>query len=227
MLVVNGREVLTSLEELVNPRQTALLLIDLQNDYIMPGGYFDKQGWTSALRQAIPQVKRVLEAARHSDVLVVHVQKTLYPDFLAESPVALHRRLLRQGYRSVDSVDKLLPSCIEGTSGWQIIDELAPLPNEVVVKKHRPSAFVGTNLDIILRSNNIKSVIVVGFVTQGCVMATANDAMAFEYYTVVLRDCVASDKRRLHEAALLIMSHVKDIADSKEVIEIWSKTGAK
>lgn len=225
MLVVNGKEVFTTLEELVNPRHTALLLIDLQNDFIMPGGAFDKQGkYSSALHEIVPNVKRVLEAARHSGVLVVHVQFTCYPDFLVESPVALHQRLLRTGYTSGDTIEKLVPDCIQGTWGWQVVDELAPLPNEVVVMKHRQSAFIGTDLDMILRSNGIKSVCIVGLVTQGCVLATATDAVFFEYYPVILRDCVGSRKPTVHEAALLVMSSSKDITSSEKVLEIWYRS---
>ncbi len=222
MLVIAGKEVFTTLEELVNPKHTALLLIDLQNDFIMPGGFYDNVGWdTSASRQIVPHVKRVLETARHSGVLVVHVQVTLYPNFMVDSPASLRRRLVRK--EAGDSVDKLIPYTIEGSWGGQIIDELAPLSNEVVVKKHRASAFMGTDLDMLLRSNDIKSVCIVGLVTQGCVMATVNDAPVFGYYPVLLRDCVASRKQTLRDAALFLMSENKDVVDSAEVLEIWTQ----
>ena len=223
MLIIGGKEVFTTIEELVNPKHTALLLIDLQNDFIMPGGYLDKLGRdTSTLRGIVERVRRILEVARRSDVPVVHVQMTLYPKFLSDSPAFLRARLLLTGCKDSSSVENLPPLCIEGTWGWQIVDELRPLPSEVVVKKHRPSAFIGTNLDMILRSNGIKSVTIVGVVTHGCVMATANDASFFEYYPILLRDCVASHKPELHEAAFLIMSQAKDLVDSEEVLEVWT-----
>lgn len=224
MIIVHGKEIFTTLEELVNPRHTALLLIDLQNDYMMPGGYFDKLADCSAIREIVPPIKRVLEAARQSHVLVVYVQMTFYPDFLAESPVGLYRRLLRIGSKSANSVEKLLPYCVEGTWGWQIVDELAPLSNEIVVKKHCASAFIGTSLDMILRGNGIKCVNVVGLVTHGCVMSTGIDASFFDYYTVVLRNCVADPNQTFHDAAILLMSHTRDVVDSREVLEIWQKS---
>ena len=227
MLVINGKEVFTTIEELVNPKYTALLLIDIQNDYIMPGGTRDKLGDSFELRQFVPHVKRVLQAARHSDVLVAHVQFTMHPDFAAESSASLRSRLLRRSYKSGDSIDKLVPYCIDGTWGWQIIDELAPLPNEIVIKKHRPSAFIGTSLDIILSSNGIKSVVIVGLVTHGCVLATVIDAQAFGYYPVILRDCVVSHKPVLHDAALLVMSGSKDLVDSRQVLEVWNKSTSR
>jgi len=220
--IINGKEVFTTLEELVNPKYTALLLIDLQNDFIMPGGYLGKLGHdVSALHQIIPQVQTVLEAARRSGVLVIHVQMTTYPNCITESPVYLRARLLALGYKSGEYPERIPASCVEGTWGWQIVDELTPLPGEVVIKKSRFSAFIGTNLDIILRSNGIKSVAIVGVVTNSCVLATANDAPFFEYYPILLRDCLGSRKTELHDAAILIMSRGKDIVNSKEVIEIW------
>ena len=223
MLVINGKEVFTTLEEVVDPKHNALLLIDIQNDYVMPGGNFDRRGWDrSPFRQMISNTKRVLEAARHSGVLVVFVQMTLYPEHLAESHASLHSDLLRYGYKNGDSVDKLLTRCVEGTQGWQIVDELTPLPNEVVVRKHRSSAFIGTTIDRVLRSNNIKSVTITGLQTHGCVIATANDALFFDYCPVLLRDCNASMEQGLHDAAILVMSQKMDVADSEDVIKIWA-----
>lgn len=223
MLVFNGKEVFSTLEELVAPKHTALLLIDLQNDYLMPGGYHDKLKWdNSACRQIVSPVKRVLEAARHSDVLVVHIQMTLYPGYLADSPASLRSHLLKMGLKGSVSIEKLPIRCIDGTWGWQRIDELTPLPNEVVVKKHRSSAFIGTDLDMILRSNGIKSAVITGLVTQGCVMATALDALLFDYYPILLQDCIASPSSELHDAAFLVMSHKMDTAVSEDVFKIWS-----
>ena len=223
MLVIGGKEVFTTLEELVNPNHTVLLLIDLQNDFIMPGGYLDKSGSdTSTLQEIVGRVRRILEEARRCGVMIVHVQMTLYPKFLIKSPASLHELLLLTGCIESNAVEQLPQVCIEGTWGWQIVDELKPLPNEVVVKKHRSSAFIGTNLDMILRSNGIKSVTMVGVVTNACVMATANDASFFDYYPILLRDCIASHKPELHEAATLIMSQAKDLVDSEDVLKVWT-----
>ncbi|MFC1941857.1 cysteine hydrolase family protein [Chloroflexota bacterium] len=223
MQIINGKEVFTNIEELADPKYTALILIDVQNDYISRGGIWEGLGEKFTLGQFVPNIKRVLDAARNSDILIAHIQFTVHPDFMAESPAFLRSRLIRSGYKSEDSINKLIPYCVDGTKGWQIIDELAPLPKEIVIKKHRPSSFIGTNLDVILRSNNIKSVVLVGLVTQGCVLATANDAQAFGYCPIVLRDCVISHKPILHDAALLVMSSDKDVVDSEEVIKVWDK----
>ena len=222
MLVVNGKVVFTALEELVDSKHTALLLIDLQNDYFIPGGYGDKLGGDSSiLHQIVPPTKRTLEAARCTGILVVHVQATYLPDHLAESPAYLRLQLLRTNYRSGTTFKGLPTRAIEGTWGWQIIDELTPLPNEIVVKKNRSSAFMGSNLDMILRSNGIRSVVIVGQTTDSCVLSTAKDAGFFDYYPILVRDCIASPRSKNHDAALIILSWDIDVVDSQELIEIW------
>lgn len=225
MLVLNGKEVLTMLEELVNPKHTALLLIDLQNDYITPGGYMDKLGGDShVIARIIPQIKRVLDAARHCGILVVHVQMTLFPNYLADSPASLHMRLLLSRYESSDPSAELPSRCIEGTRGWQIVNELAPLTTEIIVKKQRTSAFMSTSLDTILRSNSIQTVTITGLATDGCVLATAIHAGFLDYYPVVLRDCVASGILDRHDAALAVMSNYIDVPYSEDILRIWHKS---
>ncbi len=120
MINIQGKEILTTLEELVNPRHTALLLIDLQNDFMMPGGHFDKLTDCAPLRAIVPRVKVVLEEARRRHILVVHVQMTFYADYLAQSPVALYKQLARLGdkrARTAKQMRPLLPGGHLGLAG--------------------------------------------------------------------------------------------------------------
>ena len=94
---------------------------------------------------------------------------------------------------------------------------------DLVVKKYRSSGFWGTNLDMLLRSNGIQTVLVSGCTTEGCVESTARDAMFNDYYVVIAEDCVASDDRDLHDASLLLMRHRFDIADSDEILREWAR----
>jgi len=232
LITVDGRDIFTTLEELVNPQYTALLLIDIQNDYCSPGGYFDKMGTDMSVFKLIPsRIKPVLEAARGCGVMVVHVQMTYYPKHMSESGAWLrmvYKKRLAEAEGSAETEELAalrLGGTVEGTWGWQIVDELAPQPGEIIVKKHRSSAFIGTDLDMILRTNGIKSVVSVGVVTDGCVESTARDAQFFDYYSVLLRDCVATAKRDIHEAALLVLTNRLDVVDSSEVIQVWAKRG--
>lgn len=220
MQIVNGKKVFTTLQELTEPKHTALLLIDIQNDYISPGGVWAKTGEKFELGQFVPNVKRVLDSARRNGVMVVFMQFTTHPNFIEESPASLRGRLLRAGDQNGKHGD-LTSYCIEGTWGWQMIDKLTPLPGEFVLKKHRLSSFYGTSLDIILSSNGIKSIVIAGLVTHGCVLATVLDAQPMGYYPVLLRDCIVSHKPQLHDAALFLMSESKDVIGSKELLAVW------
>ena len=143
-------------EETVNPAHTALLVTDVQNDFCK-----DKS------RQAmIPYIARVLEAGRKSGVLVVYIQNTVLPDSLSDAPSDVMRR--RKLGINTDVT-------IEGTWGHQIVDQLKPGPKEPIVRKHRLSAFIGTTLDIMLRSKAIQTVVVTGTATHGCVINTATE----------------------------------------------------
>ncbi len=232
MLEVDGKNVFTTLEELVNPKHTALILIDIQNDYCSPGGSSVKIGRSevSMCLQIPARVKAVLEAARRAKVLIVHICMTNYPKHETDSPAWLkfmyNRKIARlKNSGKFDDPAKILGAIdvVDGTWGWQEVDVVAPVPGEIIVKKYRSSAFIGTNLDLVLKANQIKSVVCVGVVTDGCVISTARDAQFFDYYSIVLRDCVATDKKEFHEAALLIMTDRVELVESSDVMEIWSR----
>jgi nicotinamidase-related amidase len=98
---------------------------------------------------------------------------------------------------------------------------LEPQDGELVVKKYRSSAFWGTNLGLLLRSNGIKSVVVSGCTTEGCVESTARDAMFSDYYVVLAADAVGSDDRKQHDASMYLMAHRFDLATSEDIRKHW------
>jgi nicotinamidase-related amidase len=110
---------------------------------------------------------------------------------------------------------------VEGTPGQEIIPELAPEAGDLIVQKYRSSGFWGTNLDMLLRSNVIKTVIMTGCTTEGCVESTARDALFNDYYVVLPEDCVASDDPRQHEASLFLMRHRFDVVTSDDILAVW------
>jgi len=121
---------------------------------------------------------------------------------------------------------KPLKYTVEGSDGQQIIPELAPKPGDVVVRKYRSSGFWGTNLDMLLRSNGIKSIVVTGATTEGCVESTARDGLFNDYYVIVPEDCVASDDPAQHDASMLLMRHRFDVVPSSEILEMWSSAAS-
>lgn len=212
----------TELEELVDPRHTALLVVDMQRDFCVPGWAFDRLGLDISMYPLIiPRLGRLIDGARAAVVPVVYLQMTVLPNRASESPAQI-RFNLRLHLASHGELEPLQYAA-DGSEGQAIVDELAPHPGDLVVKKYRSSGFWGTNLDMLLRSNGIKSVVMTGCTTEGCVESTARDALFNDYYVVIAEDCVASDDREQHEASLLLMRHRFDVATCPEILGIWSE----
>jgi nicotinamidase-related amidase len=223
MIEIGGKQVFTELDELVDPAHTALVVVDMQRDFCVPGWAFDRLGVDiSMYPPMIPRLARLIEGARDAGVLVIYIQMTVLPNGASDSPAQI-RFNLRLHLSSHGDVEPLRYTA-DGSEGQAIIDELAPRPGDLVVKKYRSSAFWGTNLDLVLRSNGIKSVVMTGATTEGCVESTARDALFSDYYVVVAEDCVASDDPEQHDASLLLMRHRFDIASSEEIGAVWSSS---
>ena len=222
MIEIEGKEVFTELEELVDPAHTALLVVDMQRDFCEPGFAFDRLGIDiSMYPPMIPRLARLIEAARDVKVQIVYLQMTVLPGRASESPAQI-RFNLRLHLGNHGDVEPLRYTA-EGSEGQEILDELASRPGDLVVKKYRSSGFWGTNLEMLLRSNGIKSIVITGATTEGCVESTARDALFNDYYVVVVEDGVASDDRQQHEASLLLMRNRFDIAASEQILEIWGE----
>lgn len=225
MITVEGKTVLTELSELVNPSRTALVLVDLQRDFIDPGGVFGILGIDLSMYETSrPRTAALLQAARAHGVMVVHIQNTTLPGRMSDSPAQLRFNLrMHQGARTLAAP---LLYTVPGTWGHEFAAEFNPNPDELVVPKFRSSAFWGTNLTMLLRSNGIQSVVIAGCTTEGCVESTARDAMFNDYYVVVAEDCVASDDPEQHEASMLLMRHRFDIAGSRDITAEWASPAA-
>ena len=187
MVLIGGKHVHTTVEEIVRPDHTALLVVDVQNDYLDDEGALSRLGKGVSMCQGIlPRLKRVLKEARECGVMVVYIQSSSLPGLRSRSAPALYFWHVRYGM-PLDE-DRV----VEGTWGHEIVSAIAPGEGDLVVKKWRPSAFIGTNLDLLLRSNGIETIVVTAVATDGCVMATALVGFYHDYYAVVARDCVAT-----------------------------------
>jgi nicotinamidase-related amidase len=221
MLEIAGKQVFTTLEELVDPAHAALLVVDMQRDFCTPGGAFDKLGVDiSMYPPMVPRLARLIDGARAAGVPVFYVQMTVLPGRISDSPAQIRFNL--RLHLGSEGVIEPLDYTPDGSEGQQVIPELAPRDGDVVVKKYRSSAFWGTNLDMLLRANGIKTCVVSGCTTEGCVESTARDAMFGDYYVVIPEDCVASDDRAQHDASLLLMRHRFDLASSDAILGVWS-----
>lgn len=228
MINVDGKVVYTELAELVDPEHTALLLVDMQCDFIEPTGLFGELGVDlSMYNESRPRLAALLADARQSGALVIHIKNTALPDRMSDSPAQIRFNL--RMHEAARKGGPPLRYTVPGTPGHEFVSEFEPLPGELVVSKYRSSAFWGTNMEMLLRSNGVQTVVVGGCTTEGCVESTARDAMFNDHYVVIASDCVASDDPAQHEASMLLMRSRFDIATGSEIGEAWnsaSTTGA-
>ena len=220
MIRIEGKEVFTDLGELVDPAHTALLLIDMQHDFVDPDGLFGRLGIDLSMYDTTrPRLAALLAAAREGGVLVVHVQNTALPGRRSDSPAQIRFNMRMHELARRDGPP--LRYTVPGTPGHAFVPDLAPLADEVVVAKYRSSGFWGTNLELVLRSNGIKTVVVGGCTTEGCVESTARDALFTDHYVVIAEDCVASDDKAQHEASMFLMRHRFDLAGAEDIAANW------
>ena len=235
MKEVQGKQVFETLEEVIDPKHTALLIIDMQNGLASLEGYAARQGDVSVSHQRsiLPKLQSVLESARSSGVRVVHVQVVFDENMASTSPASIYDGARMRnfgdywGHPRIKGKEENRGILIDGTWESEIIPELEPLANEFIVKKHRNSAFVNTIMNQVLRSNAIESLVVTGTTSAGCVLATVLDASWYDYYTVVASDCIADCFPKRHEAGVAILSERFDMPTADEIIGVWSKKKVK
>ena len=183
-----------------DPSTTALIMIDMQRDFVEPGGFGEMLGnGVSLLRSAIEPCRRLLEAAREAGVFVVHTREGHRAD-LTDCPVAKRLRGgLECGIGDKGPMGRIL---VRGEYGHDIIPELYPVAGEPVVDKPGKGAFFATDLDLLLRNRNIRTLIVCGVTVEVCVHTTVREANDRGYECVVPSDCVASYFPEFYRVAL-------------------------
>jgi ureidoacrylate peracid hydrolase len=208
-------DILASLADRFAAAHTALLIVDMQKDFCAEGFGAHRAGRDlTAAHRAIPKIATLLQAARDTGVRVAHVGFSTLPDNASDSGPWLAQRR-----RATYSSDTL---CIAGTEGAEFVSELAPAADEWVVRKHRYSAFSGTDLDMLLRSAGVRSLVVTGVSTNACVESTLRAGFDLDYYIAVPADAVGSWDQALHEATLANVNHRFGVTpQSAELIEAW------
>ncbi len=180
---------------------TALLVIDMQRDFLDPGGYAANAGLDiTALCQPIPAIASLLGQARASKVLVIHTREGHRPDMLDCPPYKRQRS--RAAGAEIGSLGPLGRLLIRGEPGHDIITELCPQAGEPVVDKPGYSAFAHTDLDNLLRNAGIDRLLITGVTTEVCVHSTLRDAVDRGYYCMLVADACGSAYPQLHAAAL-------------------------
>lgn len=172
-----------------DPATTALLIIDMQRDFVLPGGFGEALGNdTSLLLAAVEPCRRVLEAARRRNLLVVHTREGHRPD-LTDCPPA---KLTRGGKTFIGTQGPMGRILVRGERGHDIIAELAPIAGEPVIDKPGKGSFHATDLHQILLDRRIRTLVVCGVTLEVCVHTTVREANDRGYECAVLSDCVAS-----------------------------------
>ena len=174
----------------LSPAACALLIIDMQRDFLEPGGFGAALGNdVSLLRSAIAPTQRVLAACRHAGIPVIHTREGHRPDLSDLPPAKKARGRLTCGIGDTGPLGRIL---VRGEPGHDIIPELAPLSGEPVIDKPGKGAFYATDLDAVLRNRGISQLLVCGVTTEVCVNTTVREANDRGFDCVVLEDCTAS-----------------------------------
>jgi nicotinamidase-related amidase len=170
--------------------QAGLVIIDMQRDFLEPGGFGAALGNdVSLLRRAIAPTQRLLEAARVASLTVIHTREGHRPDLADLPPAKKARGRLPNGIGDPGPMGRIL---VRGEPGHDIIPELYPVPGEPVVDKPGKGAFHATDLDAMLKNRGITQLLVCGVTTEVCVNTTVREANDRGYECVVVEDCVGS-----------------------------------
>ena len=172
-----------------DPATTALLIIDMQRDFVLPGGFGEKLGNdTSLLLAAVGPIGRVLARAREIGMFVIHTREGHRPD-LSDCPPA---KLTRGGKTFIGEDGPMGRILVRGEKGHDIIEDLYPIDGEPVIDKPGKGSFYATDLEDILQNRGIKTLVVCGVTTEVCVHTTVREANDRGYRCVVVEDGVAS-----------------------------------
>jgi nicotinamidase-related amidase len=174
----------------LDPATTALVIIDMQRDFVEPGGFGETLGNdVSLLQSVVPPLRAVLDAARALGLTVIHTREGHVPDLSDCPPAKLQRGEPSLRIGDPGPKGRIL---VRGEYGHDIIDDLAPLSGELVIDKPGKGAFHGTTFGVELQSRGITRLIVTGVTTEVCVHTTVREANDRGYECLVLSDCTGS-----------------------------------
>lgn len=196
--------------------RSAIIVVDMQNDFGSPGGFFALGGIDiSGIEAVVPRIADVLTAARQAGIQVIYLKMGFRPDLsdagATDSPNWLKHKQLKAIGEAIKAPDGQAGRVlIRDTWNTDIVSALTPKPQDIVLYKTRYSGFYKTELDEILKGRSIKTLIVAGCTTSVCVESTIRDAMFRDYSCLLLEDCAAEPighglPRSNHDASLLVI----------------------
>jgi len=210
---------LGSLTEKLKPSHTALLVIDMQNDFCASGGLISKDGRDITAAQELgKRLPAFITTARDAGVMIVFIRCV----YTTDRNVYLSDVWLEQAARKREGGYTRIPVCRDGEWDGDYFGDVRPQPGDAIVTKHRYDSFHNTCLDLVLRSNGIRTVALTGVVTNVCVETTARSAFVRDYYVVAVDDGCAAYVHADHVASLSnIDRFFGQVSTIKDITAIW------
>ena len=201
-MTLTERDVPSDLDEAIGPAHTALLINDMQNDFCIPGGkIYDRAAKQPEMMAGlIQELSRLIHAAKASAATVVYVQQMHLPN-ATDVPTSHMHHLKRSGLAT--TVDDL--PCIRGSWGHEIIETLAPGPNDIVIDKAAFNNFHNTLLDKVLRIRGVETVVLTGVSSHSGILGTVFGLIDCGYRFFIPREGVTGYEAKLHDAAMIIL----------------------
>ena len=217
---------------LVDLARTALLVVDMQNAFVHKGGYFDLVGLDiTPIQRIIEPCSKVIHAAHATGIKIIYLQMGCSQDLsdrgAPDAPSSIKSRMLSMMKEHPEWKDKFY---IYGTWGAEIIEELKPRAGDIVVKKQKHDGFIGTNLDIILRTLGAKYLFFVGAATNICVESTLRHAFSLDYFPILVSDAVSQMGSPITQEATILnvqstFGWVTSVEDFVHAIRLIEKEG--
>lgn len=207
-----------SLDEWIDPRKSAVLILDMQNDFCSPDGAFAQRGLDiSQARAIIPTINKVMSGARMAGIPIIVIR---------------NRRGPTTRWAALENVSRLrygsnwIPMFVEGTWGAELVDDLDTAPGDILLDKNRYGSFTGTNLDIILHNFGVENLVVTGGATNVCVDSTVREGFMLGYNIVLVEDACAATSQAFHDGTLATTRlWFGRVEKAKDVLAIWQKVG--
>ena len=220
----------------IDLRKTAVIVVDMQNDFVKKGGLLDRIGFSVAgMQKIVPPIQETLSLSRKAGLPIVYLKMGYRPDLSdigsEDSPMGVENRRVHVGEKMLAPDGREGRLLVRDTWNTDIVEELKPQPGDIVVYKTRYSGFYNTELDTVLKRRGIRTLIMMGGTTSVCLESTLRDAMFRDYTPVILSDCAAEPIGEElpwsnHEATLLLIREapfgaVSKSADFVKAISVW------
>lgn len=204
---------ISGIKEYIQPKKSAVLVIDMQNDFCHPQGHFGKQQLNLLhVQEMVPTLNRFVGTARKLGVTIFHIRSFMDEKFLSRPMIARKKELGREN-----------DICCEGSWGSEFY-EIFPAGNEIVLTKHAYSAFIGTDLQEKLLTKNIQSIMVTGALTNVCCESTLRDGFMLGFYTFLVEDCCASIDKAAHLGTVdNVCKYFGWVLKSDDIITYWKQ----